>query len=78
MKHIKWLRHLGEGVCEIVCEKCGRPFYHDVLCKHNNSMVVCPGCGNVWPEKDVDGLIAGEESRKIIPEQNPDTGERTE
>lgn len=82
MKLIKWLKHLGEGVCEISCEKCkndpGQPFYHDMQCEHNNGMCVCPSCGNVWPEKDIEGANISEESRQIVTAQNPDTGERVE
>jgi hypothetical protein len=54
-----WLKHLGEGCCEIECEECKTPqnkFYYDTKEPHNHGFVVCPKCGNKQHPKDVAGL----------------------
>lgn len=56
MKLKQWLPNLGEGVCEIECEQCKRPFYFDTRNTYHHGICVCPGCGNKYRLKDVTGL----------------------
>jgi DNA-directed RNA polymerase subunit RPC12/RpoP len=59
MKLHKWLKHLGEGCCEIECEDCkdiDNKFYHNTKESFNHGLVVCPKCGNQKHPKDVVGL----------------------
>jgi len=59
MKLHQWLKHLGEGACEIECENCkdiDNKFYYDTKEPHNRGMITCPKCGNKQRLKDVAGL----------------------
>jgi len=59
MKLHKWLKHLGEGCCEIECEDCkdiDNKFYYNTKEPYNHGLVVCPKCGNKKHPKDVAGL----------------------
>jgi len=56
VKIIQHLKHLGEGVCEIQCERCERAFYFDLQNEHNNGAAVCPLCGLSERIKDLAGL----------------------
>ena len=57
MKLRQWLKHLGDGACEIECDQCGRPFFYDVHNLHHSGMVVCPNCPDaVCRVKDVEGM----------------------
>lgn len=56
MKIIQHLKHLGEGVCEVQCERCERAFFFDLKNEHNNGAAVCPLCGLTERIKELPGL----------------------
>jgi ssDNA-binding Zn-finger/Zn-ribbon topoisomerase 1 len=59
MKLVQWMKHLGEGCCEIECDNCkdiDNKFYCNVKEPHNHGMITCPKCGNKQRLKDVMGL----------------------
>jgi len=59
MRLHQWLKNLGEGCCEIECDRCVAPnkmFYHKFTEPYNHGLIVCPKCGNKQHPKDVAGM----------------------
>ena len=52
---IQWFNHLGDGVCEIMCNTCEKLFYYNKNDKHHNGQVICQVCDKIDRWENVAG-----------------------